>query len=406
MSRIVLTGTAAPSKPAVGKITHYADTDERPRTINGDGVDSSVGGGRFNRIRNSGFWFAQRQAPATLTTYSSAAAPNATRVITADGWGVTNENASVQYRRVDTSGGIEAGLLSRYYGEFTKITSNGKIIVSQVLEGTVCESLRGRTVRIQAKLKHILGTGTWRMGVLYLTTAGTVDSLPTTFVSAFGGTGTDPTWGTNLSTKAPDVGTLGDGGTIVSPCVQANLTTSWARVGCVATIPTSAKNIVIVVFSDAQVTTTQGLGISEVSITDDASIVDWQPDDLPNELARCQRFYQKTFKVDDNPVANAGNTTGALQCMVGKAGATALAGWFQWRFNPPMGGNAAPTITMLNPGAAGAQARRISGAASADQTATAVNYNLSTNVDISFTGDAGGTVGDRVVLHATADTEL
>lgn len=402
MSRLVQTGGLTPPIPATGKVNTHADLDKRIRALDSAGILKLLeAANRYNYIRNSGFWFAQRQAPATLTTYSNTSG----RAFTADGWAVTNENASATFQRVDQSSSATAGLLSRFSGEFTKITSAGKIIVSQAIEGSQCQGLRGRNVRLQIWAKQVKTSYTWKMALLYLTQAGTVDSLPATFVSAFGGATVNPTFGTNLTIAPHKTNSLSDGGSAIAAGVMSFVTTAtWTRYGFVATLPSDFKNLIAVVWSDSQLAATDGIALSACGLFDGEEIQDWQNGDYTTELERVCRYYQKTFDIDILPAQNVGVSNGALQTTVGKAAATALAGWFQWRFFPVM--RATPTMTYFSPGAASAQARRISGAASADQTATATNYNFPTNVDVSFTGDAAGTVGDRVVLHATADAEF
>ena len=130
MSYLTTAKGAAPSAPASGKASFYVDANGRPHLLDAVGTDNVLSARDLpNWIRNSAFWFAQRQAPATLTTYSSPSS----RAFCADGWAISNENASVQYRRVDTGAARESGLNSRYYGSFTKITSTGKFMVSQCL---------------------------------------------------------------------------------------------------------------------------------------------------------------------------------------------------------------------------------------------------------------------------------
>jgi len=407
MSRIVLTGTAAPSNPASGKGSVYLDTDgQRPRHLSASGVTSLMAdAARFNRIRNSGFWFAQRQVPGTLTTYSNLTGRS---IAGADGWGVTNENASIQYRRVDTSSAAESKLLGRHYGEWTKITAAGKICVSQVLEGTEAQSLRGRAVRLQVWARQVTTSNVWRLGLLYLTSAGTIDTIPATFISAFNGASADPTFGTNLSFSAPRSSPVqvGDGGTITGNALTCTLTSAWTRYGFVTTLPGDFKNLIVVMFSDTQINAANGgLAMTAASLCDGEEINDWQPGDVSDAFSRVQRFYQKTFLPDTNPAQNAGIGGGAVTGLVAKAGATALAGFITWRYNPPM--RAQPTtITTYSPGAASAQIRRLSGAAAADMTATAVANSNANSVDFTGTGDAAGTAGDQCAVHATADAEL
>src|SRR5258706_1784633 len=158
---------AIPATPAAGKATIGFDTvTKRMYFIDEKGVVSYMTNWDWkeNQIINGGFDFAQRQTPGTLTTYSNTTG----RTYRADRWGITNENASVQYQRVDSIAATETGLNARFYGKYKKITNAGKIIISEVLEATNSGPLRGRTVRLQAKMRFTVAASmTVRLGLLY-----------------------------------------------------------------------------------------------------------------------------------------------------------------------------------------------------------------------------------------------
>ncbi len=251
---------ADPATPSAGFVTTWVDiTTGQVKSKTDAGVLSILSpNDRSNLLMNSGLWIAQRQAPATLTTYSA----TADRAIGPDGWAFTYENASVQYIRVDTSSASETGLQNRYYGSVTKITANGKIVLSQTVEGTDCQAVRGRSVRVQFKLKATTAM-TLRLGVAQLTSAGTVDSPPATFVSAFGGASVDPTFGTNVSLIAPKTGVTGYNCTASGNAFNCSVTTTWQRFGGVFDIPATAKNVIILIWSDSQITTANGFSWAE-----------------------------------------------------------------------------------------------------------------------------------------------
>lgn len=351
-----------------------------------------------NYVRNGGFWFAQRQAPATLTTYST----TTTRLISADGWGITNENASAQYQRTDTSGATESGLQGQFYGNFTKITSTGKLIVTQVLEGQHTCMLRGRNVRLQFWAKQLVASApVLRFSVVQLNSSGTIDSIPATFVSAFGANGTDPTLGTNLAYIAPTTGIALDNCTAVSNGAAATLSSAWQRFGAVFTVPTNAKNLVIMFWGNNQFAATNGFALAQVSVTDSLNIQDFAPTDLGTEFNKVQRYYCKTFNQDTNPAQNAGAGTGEFRYQAGTLGALGDFGW--WQF--PVRMRAAPaTITTYNPAATNAQVRDIT--AAADCSATATSVATETGLMVTDTGNASTAVGNKLGIHITADAEL
>lgn len=392
-----------PQSPSSGQSMQMTlSSDKRPREITDDQVVHILSQQhRNNYLRNSGFWFAQRQTPGTLTTYSNTTG----RTFTADGWAITNENTSTQYRRVDTASGPESGLQSQYYGEYTKITTTGKILVSQCLEGKEVMSLRGRTARFQCWLKAIIGTPiTLKLSVIQLNSAGTIDTIPATFVSAFGGNGVDPTLGTNLAYLSPKSGITPDNATVQTNNVTCSVTTTWQRYGFLVDIPANCKNIIVMVHSDNQIIATNGFAIGQASLTDGYETQDWNPKDQETELNRVQRFYVKTFQVDIGPAQNAG-LLGALRfpAVIAGAVATSLNG-ARWVFPVRTRNSGSTSVSTYNPSAANAFARNATG--STDATATALANSSETGADITATGIAGWVVGDDIRVHATYDVEL
>lgn len=399
MSYLTRTKRAAPATPASGKTTQYVDTGGQTHEVNDTGVDNVLSDARlFNYLRNSGFWFAQRQAPGTLTTYSSAT----NRLISADGWGVTCENASAQYVRTDSSGAAEANLQSRFYGQFTKITSTGKLVVTQCLEGSLCQSLRGRTVRVQVKMRGLVAaSASWNIALVNNT--GTVDAPTAAFISAMNGNGADPTLGASLAFIAPKSTVTPDNGTIVTATkVQCTVTNSatWARYGGCFDVPTTAKNLVVMIWSDSQVAATNGVALAEACLVDGFEIQTWSPQPMETELIRVQRFYCKSFSVDTLPAQSV--AIGGERGAVSVAGATAGQP-IGIRF--PVSMRAAPTtLTFFNPAAANAFVRNT--VAGTDATATASANVGDSGMDITFTGIAAWTVAQAVQVQYTADAEI
>lgn len=404
MSDITLAQVAQPSAPASGNAVFAVEsTNRRPTLLDDKGVLNVLSNRDLpNAIRNSGFWFAQRQVPGTLTTYSSATA----RLICADGWGVTCENASAQYQRTDTNASPETGLASRFYGNFTKITSTGKLLVTQCLEGSDATQLRGRTVRVTAWMKQLVGASpVIRLGLVQLNSSGTIDTMPAGYISAVGANGTDPTLGTNLAYIAPKSGVTGDNCTANGNAYDCTLSSSWQRFSGVFDVPTNCKNLVVGFWGNAQFAATNGFALTQVALTDGYEIQDWSPLSYQQELARVERHYFKTFDTDTAPAQNAGASTGAAQGMIGKAAATALAAVINVAYRVPLR-VAGVTITQYSPESAAAAPWRTTGTTPAIQTAQATTNSTTKGITVTATGDANGAVGDRVHVHLTVDCEL
>lgn len=396
--QIIQVQGADPAIPAATSNSTYPNVSGQMKSISGNGRQQILSAtDRPNLLMNSGLWFAQRQAAATLTTYSA----TADRAKGPDGWAFTNENASVQYIRVDTSSAPESGLQGRFYGSVTKITANGKIVLTQVIEGTDCQAIRGRTVTFQLWMKSTTAM-TLRLGVFQLTSAGTIDAPPATFISAFGGASTDPTLGANVSYIAPNGSVTPDNGSTVGNAVNCSVTTTWQRFGACFNIPTTVKNVFVAIWSDSQITTTNGFSWSQASLTDGYEIQEWNPLPVMTEKLRCMRFYQKSFIEATAPATNVGANTGESKGIAGKATAVANAGFIWHRFSPPMHHNAA--MTLFNPAAANALMRNETGAA--DMGATTVTATTENDTLINATGVAATAVGDLVGIHWTAEAAI
>jgi hypothetical protein len=133
-----------------------------------------------NFLLNGGFDFAQRQTPGTATAI-------ATDKYGPDRWRASSQSASLQYRRIDNSGSPATGTTARFYGTWTQITNSGKFLICQPLEGSVTAPLRSRTIVFQVKLKAS-SAKTIRLAILQLSTSGTIDAIPATLVTTWGGT--------------------------------------------------------------------------------------------------------------------------------------------------------------------------------------------------------------------------
>lgn len=388
-----------PTQPAAGKATEWVGTDGRKYMKDGDTgqtTTQSVVGLNRNYLVNGGHFLAQRQAPATLTTYNTATG----RLYAADRWGITNQTASAQYQRVDTLGGIEAGLTARYYGRYKQITAAGKIVVSQVVEGVTSAVLRGGICRVQVKMRRTVAASmTVRLGLAQLTAAGTIDTIPATFISAFGGTGVDNTLGTNLSYITPIANTA-ENGAISGSGVTCILSSGWLRYSFCFIAPIDCKNLIVMVWTDGQLAINDELNIAEAGVYDGADAQDWVELPIADEFSSCQRFCHKTGDVDVLMAQSMG-LTGALRGYVSVAAAVA-AQPIGVRYPVPM--RAAPTFTFYNPSAANAFVRNTT--AGSDATATAAANVGNQGCDVQFTGIAAWTVAQAVAVQYLATAEI
>ena len=405
MSRLILTKGAAPATPAANKNAVYVDTaDGLLKLIDANGVIttlSNVGMRDMNLITNGGMTVQQRVA--TAVTNIAGVSLTSRAGVVADRWAVTVGNVTTpQWTQVDTIGAPEAGLLSRFYGRITQLTTAAKFIFSQYIVATEMADVRGTKVRLSVKIKQFVGSNAvYRLGLLQQTAASTVDVCPT-FISAIGANGVEPTWGTNLTAITPDASPTGENGTISGAALSITSTAGWVRSSCVFTVPTDCKALIPVLYRDTTGGISDSLGVSEFQLTQGTEITDYAKLPLMVILNRCERFFAKTFAYATVPVTNAGINTGEAKCVAGKAGAVANAGILEWRFPRPM--FKTPTVTLFNPGAANALMRNLTGAA--DMGATAITAQLDKSVLVIATGVAATAVGDGCGIHITADSEF
>ncbi|MBY0525600.1 MAG: hypothetical protein K2R98_19500 [Gemmataceae bacterium] len=136
------------------------------------------------------------------------------------------------------------------------------------------------------------------------------------------------------------------------------------------------------------------LALVQLEVGDTAT--SFEPRSFQEELAMCQRYYQKTFPYATAPAQNAG-VTGALSLTTSSG--TAANNGLSWQLGVPM--RATPAITTYNPSAAAASWRDTTGG----------NNRNATTIDISeqvvgLTFSANPTSGNLHRIHVTADAEL
>lgn len=120
-----------------------------------------------------------------------------------------------------------------------------------------------------------------------------------------------------------------------------------------------------------------------------------------SEVSLCQRYYEKSFSLATTPVQNAGVGTGEYGYTASLAGAlTERAPSVPFKVTK----RATPTVTLFNPAVANAQVRDNN--AGADCSASAVSITGDNSFQISCTGAAGTAVGNRLLVHWTAEAEL
>lgn len=244
-----------------------------------------------NMLINGEFGFAQRQTPGTLTAIT-------TDKYSADRWRISRETASLQYARIDTNGSLESGITGRYYGQFKQITSAGKFAIYQPVEAINTFPLASRVVSFQCKLKAS-SSKTIRLGLVQLNSSGTVDTINATVVPTWGSNSTDPTLATNHARITPSAAV--SNGSVSGSGISCSVTTSWQQFGGVFTMPSNAKNIIPMLWTDSQFSANDSLYVAEAGLYDGSALRAWLPRSTQQELALCQRYYAKNAGIDTGP---------------------------------------------------------------------------------------------------------
>jgi len=412
-----MTKGATPTTPATNKAEVFVDTNDRKvKAIDDNGVISTLvndGLKEQNIIVNGGFNIQQKVA--TASTAITGISTTTRAGVVADAWSVTASVASnLNWAQIDTGAAPETGLDSRYYGSIISATAGKKVMISQWVLNEDMRHLLGKKVRVSIKHKQKVGSGqTYKLGLLQLNSSGTIDTSPAFLGSAWStSTGVDPVWGTNLVAITPDASPTGENGTITGSFLNVTTQASvWVKSSCVFTVPTNAKNLVMVFFSDATGGTTDNISIAEAQITQGIEIVDYVEPNYALTLNRCLRRFCKSFPLNVVPAASVAVATGGYgaSALLGKAGS----GVANCCFIPiqfPVSMFKVPTITLFTPTTTGALVFRHTGTTPAVQGTTAVQTNATTlyGTIVTATSEAtvNGAVGDLVSVHYTASSEI
>lgn len=175
-----------------------------------------------------------------------------------------------------------------------------------------------------------------------------------------------------------------------------SVTTSWARYTATVSVPSiSGKTLGTAAdFLELRLTGPTGatytLEVADVQVEPGASATAYERRAFADELARCHRFYRKTFSYATDPAQNAG-TTGSVAATA--ASTQIVAVW-------PIGTmRAAPTVTTYSPSSASANWYSAGG----EVTSSVLDSSADR---ISLYGASGATDNFLYRIHATADAEL
>jgi hypothetical protein len=164
-------------------------------------------------------------------------------------------------------------------------------------------------------------------------------------------------------------------------------------------VPAGVNNLIVFIWRDP--TQVGSLGIQFPMLNVGTSPIPFYRETHSIALARCMRFYEKSFDYGRTPVQNDG-TSGACRGILGKAGAVANALCIGQPFKVPK--VRTPTMTFYGTGTASAlPTDAVTAAAVGANTASLVGENGFSN---TYTGVAAGAVGNPCSLHWVANARL
>lgn len=248
-----------------------------------------------NLLMNGNFDVWQRQVTFT---------PNDDTYI-ADRWNCLQEaNTSWTFARdtaVPTSG-------SKYSLKCSNSTANNQCGIVQILEAKDAEQLAGQLVSLSFYAKTV-SSEISNLRCAVLSWSSTEDVVTSDVVSAWGQNGTNPTWATNW--------------TMENTPVNLALTNSFQLFTAenILIDTASMKNIAVVIWvDDGTITSGDDFWITQVQLNIGGTAAAFAPRPHAQEVALCQRYYEKSYNDTDYAGTVTGLDRGIIEmCMVNGA---------------------------------------------------------------------------------------
>ena len=328
-------------------------------------IQNSLYQGNDNLLINGGFDVWQR-------TTNHVDIKDAARIYVADRWGfITGVGELTNVQRSTT---VRTGARSKYSCEMVGAAGVGTVNISQRIE-SLWSGRYKRTLYFSGYIYN--GSGASFTPKIYVSTPSAADTWTTSTVRNGGGSG-------------EDLQACGDAAwTLVSWTADVSGYTDIGN-GLEIRIETPSGSLVA---GDT-------VRLAEFCLATLAETLYVQPN-IQQEIARCQRYYSKTFAIATTPAQAVGANTGEFVFIAHAAGAS-LQRSPSYLF--PVRMRTAPTITLYSPASASAEARDLTGGADCTSTSAAViNEN---QILVNATGAAGTAIGNRIGIHIAATAEL
>ncbi len=237
-----------------------------------------------NRLLNGSFNIAQRG-----TSFVSGA--NNDDTYNLDRWYVLSDgNDAVDITQTTT---VPTG--AKYSIGLDVETVNKKFGIAQIIENVNCYDAIGGNVTLSFQAKVSATTKLDNVKCAIVAWSGTADTVTSDIISAWGAEGTNPTLIANA--------------TYENTPANLNVTTSWATYSVTANVDTaSTANIIVFIWSDVTDTTAGDfLHITNAQLEVGTSATPFERRLYNQELANCQRYYEKSYDIGTVPATATGS---------------------------------------------------------------------------------------------------
>ena len=260
---------------------------------NGNPLANAQGSGfsqRKNYLFNGAMAVAQRGTSFTASN-------NNDDVYTLDRWNLLSDGNDA----VDVTQTTDGPERFAYSISLDVETVDKKFGILQILENRDSIALENQQVTLSFYAK-VTGSSIANVKAVVLSWSSTADSVTSDVVSAWGASGTTPTWASNWTAE--------------NTPANLNVTTSWARYSVTATVDTaSMANVAVFIWND-DATTTLGhfLYVTGVQLEIGTVATSYEHRAHGQELAECQRYYYKYRDLEECRI-NGFTTTSAQKMM-------------------------------------------------------------------------------------------
>ena len=328
-----------------------------------------------NRVINGGMDIAQRG-----TSFTSTSSANNDDTYVLDRFYILSDGNDI----VDVTQTTTVPTGAKYSIGLDVETVNKKFGIAQIIENANCFDAIGGNVTVSFQAKVSATTNLDNIKCAIVAWSGTVDTVTSDIISAWGVEGTNPTLIANA--------------TYENTPANLGVTTSFATYSVTANVDTaSTSNIILFIWSDV---TTTALGeflyITNVQLEKGSTATSFDYRPYGTELVLCERYFEKSYQIGSAPGTN-GSLAGFCSTTTSTGATSELSGI---RFRTRKRDTPSITIYQAVNGTSG-QVYRVSDAASI--TVSAVNHIGETG--IGFLQLASGSA-NGYYWHYAASIEL